>query len=104
MVDIPEVMLTKGSRAMPLIGMGTAAYPFAPENTKAAIIDAIEIGYRHFDTASLYGSEEPLGEAIAEAQKLGFIKSRDELFITSKLWCSESHPDLVLAAIKKSLR
>lgn len=103
MVNIPEVILTKGSRAMPLVGMGTAAYPFAPENTKAAIIDAIEIGYRHFDTASLYGSEEPLGEAIIEAQKLGFIKSRDELFITSKLWCHEAHPDLVLPAIKKSL-
>lgn len=89
---------------MPLVGMGTAAFPFAPENTKAAIIDAIEIGYRHFDTASLYGSEEPLGEAIIEAQKLGFIKSRDELFITSKLWCDEAHPHLVLSAIKKSLR
>lgn len=104
MVDIPMVILTKGSLAMPLVGMGTAAFPFVHDNTKMAVIDAIEIGYRHFDTASLYNSEEPLGEAIIEAQKLGLIKTREELFITSKLWCCEAHPDLVLPSIKKSLQ
>ncbi|KAM0952838.1 putative D-galacturonate reductase [Dioscorea sansibarensis] len=104
-LSIPEVTLsTIGARPIPLVGMGTATYPFSPETTKPAILHAIELGYRHFDTASFYRSEEPLGAAITEALKLGFIKSRAELFITSKLWCNDCHPHLVLPALKKSLR
>lgn len=55
------------------------------ETFKMAIIKAIKLGYKHFDTTSFYGSEEAMGEAIAEALQLGLIKSREELFITSKL-------------------
>ncbi|KAK9008130.1 hypothetical protein V6N11_075032 [Hibiscus sabdariffa] len=62
------------------------------------------IRYRHFDTASLYGSEPVLGEAIIEALSLGFIKSRNELFITSKLWSTHGYGDLVLPALKTSLQ
>ncbi|KAK9008131.1 hypothetical protein V6N11_075033 [Hibiscus sabdariffa] len=65
---------------------------------------AIKLGYRHFDTASLYGSEPALGEAIIEAVSLGLIKSRNELFITSKLWCTHGYADLVLPALKTSLQ
>ncbi|RYQ95348.1 hypothetical protein Ahy_B08g090579 isoform B [Arachis hypogaea] len=67
-------------------------------------MEAIKLGYRQFDTASIYGSEQALGEAIAEALKLGLINSRDELFITSKLWLSDNHPDLVIPALCKSLQ
>lgn len=70
---------------------------------KESILHAIELGYRHFDSASLYQSEVPLGEAISDALRLGLIKSRDELFITSKLWCSDGHKDLVLPALQKTL-
>ncbi|MED6199274.1 hypothetical protein PIB30_074387 [Stylosanthes scabra] len=67
---IPETILNSGQN-MPLIGMGTAAIPLPPFETLIPIfIDAIEAGYRHFDTAALYGSEEPLGQAVAKA-KLG---------------------------------
>ncbi|XP_065876069.1 non-functional NADPH-dependent codeinone reductase 2-like [Euphorbia lathyris] len=90
---------------MPLFGMGTAASPRVPsQETKTAIIEAIKIGYRHFDTASFYLSEEPLGEAIAEALSLGLIQSRDELFITTKLWCADAHPHVVLPALRNSLK
>ncbi|KAJ7964745.1 NADPH-dependent codeinone reductase-like protein [Quillaja saponaria] len=65
-------------------------------------IPAIKLGYRHFDTARIYGSEEALGEAIAEAIQLGLV-SREELFITTKLWCSDNHPHLVAPTLKKSL-
>ncbi|XP_058105690.1 non-functional NADPH-dependent codeinone reductase 2-like [Magnolia sinica] len=103
-IEIPKVSLSSGTGAMPVVGMGSAIYPpVAPEITKAAVLHSIEIGYRHFDTASAYGSEPPLGEAIAEALQLGLVKSRDELFITSKLWYTDNQPDLVLPAIKKSL-
>ncbi|GFZ21359.1 NAD(P)-linked oxidoreductase superfamily protein [Actinidia rufa] len=70
---------------------------------KESNLRAIEIGYRHFDSAAVYGSEQSLGEAIADAIKEGFIESRDQLFITSKLWCSDAHRDPVLPASQNSL-
>ncbi|KAF8389656.1 hypothetical protein HHK36_024175 [Tetracentron sinense] len=105
MASIPEISLCSGDRTMPIMGMGTASYP--PEDSeivKAAVLDAIKVGYRHFDSAFAYGSEKPLGEAIKEALALGLIKSRDELFITSKLWCSFADRNLIVPAIKMSLR
>ncbi|KAL6186464.1 hypothetical protein ACLB2K_042584 [Fragaria x ananassa] len=52
---------------------------------------------------SIYTSEQTLGEAVAEAINLGLIASRDQVFITSKLWCNDAHPNLVIPALKKSL-
>ncbi|XVF02359.1 hypothetical protein REPUB_Repub04eG0168700 [Reevesia pubescens] len=102
---IPEQVLSSSRQRMPLLGFGTAAYPFvAPHVAKRAILQAIKLGYRHFDTSSIYGTEQPLGEAIIEAISLGLIKSRDELFITSKLWCSDAHGELVLPALQRSLQ
>lgn len=90
---------------MPVIAFGTAAVTNNDgEITKVAVIEAIKSGYRHFDTASIYGSEEALGEAIEEALQLGLIGSRDELFITSKLWVTNNFPHLVLPALQKSLQ
>ncbi|KAL5124389.1 NAD(P)H-dependent 6'-deoxychalcone synthase [Glycine soja] len=54
-------------------------------------------------TVSIYGSEEALGEAIAEDLQLGLVKSIEELFITSKLWPTNNFPHLVLPALQKSL-
>ncbi|KAH7516198.1 hypothetical protein FEM48_Zijuj10G0109900 [Ziziphus jujuba var. spinosa] len=87
---IPEFPL-QGSpeKTIPLVGFGTAESPYGAssyESLKQVIHNAIKAGYRHFDTASLYKSEHHLGHAIQDALKLGLIQSRDELFITSKLW------------------
>ncbi|XP_025666135.1 NAD(P)H-dependent 6'-deoxychalcone synthase [Arachis hypogaea] len=101
-VAVPNVVL-QSSFSMPVIGLGTAAESNDGEAIKQAVIEAIKVGYRHFDTASLYESEQAVGEAIAEALKLGLIGSRDELFITSKLWLPDNHPHLVLPALQKSL-
>ncbi|KAL6970084.1 D-galacturonate reductase [Sarracenia purpurea var. burkii] len=102
---IPEVSLVGSGHRMPVIGMGTSSYPPADlETAKAAILEAIRAGYRHFDTAFAYRSEQPLGEAIAEALRLGLVKSRDELFITTKLWASFADRDQVVPAIKLSLK
>jgi len=101
---IPEVILNSGKK-MPLIGLGTASIPLPPHQTLTSIlIDAFEVGYRHFDTASVYGSEEPLGNAVEKPLELGIVKSRDEVFITSKLWPSDAHPHLVLPALRTSLQ
>jgi len=103
--NIPHVVLQSSSnhQKMPVIGFGTASTSTTID-TKEAVLEAIKLGYRHFDTASIYGSEQPLGEAIAEALQLGLIVSRDELFITSKLWCADNFPHLVLPAIHKTLQ
>ncbi|KAK2454394.1 NAD(P)H-dependent 6'-deoxychalcone synthase [Trifolium repens] len=104
---IPQVVLKSSSNQcnMPVIAFGTAALTNNDgEITKLAVIEAIKSGYRHFDTALIYRSEEALGEAIVEALQLGLIQSRDELFITSKLWVTDSFPHLVLPALQKVLR
>ncbi|CAI0418446.1 unnamed protein product [Linum tenue] len=91
---------------MPSIGMGTAcAAPLPPSDVLvASFLDAVEAGYRHFDTAALYGTEESLGRAVAEAVEKGIVKSRDEFFITSKVWCTDLHPDSVVPALENTLR
>lgn len=103
--SMPEISLGPGCRGMPVLGFGTAADPpVDAKTTKQAALQAIELGYRHFDTAALYNSEQPLGEAIIEAMNGGLVKSREELFITSKLWCSDAHAQLVLPALRKTLQ
>ncbi|KAI9168888.1 hypothetical protein LWI28_003382 [Acer negundo] len=107
-VKIPEVKLSSSStsghhRNMPVIGMGSAADNLDGNNLKLAVLEAIKVGYRHFDTASVYGSEKALGDAIAEALRIGLVTCREELFIASKLWCTEAHSHLVKPALQKSL-
>ncbi|KAL2242847.1 UNVERIFIED_CONTAM: Protein REDOX 2 [Sesamum indicum] len=103
-VEIPEVVLNSGHK-MPAIGLGTAG-SMAPsaEQLTPLFIEAIAAGYRHIDTAALYRTEEIVGQAVAEALGRGLIKSRDELFITTKLWCTDADHDLVLPALNESLR
>jgi 3''-deamino-3''-oxonicotianamine reductase len=102
---VPEVALRSGNaRPMPAVGMGTATLPVVHEDTKNAVLAAIEVGCRHFDTASMYHTEMPLGDAMAEAVRRGLVRSRDEVFVTSKLWCSQCHADLVLPSLRETLR
>ncbi|KAL6838333.1 hypothetical protein ACP4OV_031837 [Aristida adscensionis] len=102
---VPEVALQSGNaRPMPALGMGTATYPVVQEATKNAVLAAIEAGFRHFDTASMYRTEKPLGDAVAEAVRRGLLRSREEVFITSKLWCTQCHPDLVLPSLHETLQ
>jgi len=51
----------------------------------AAIKSAVEVGYRHFDTATLYDTEDALGEALNDLIKSKLI-SRDDVFVTTKVW------------------
>lgn len=103
MIKVPKVKLNSGYE-MPLLAMGTAATSL-PEQEQliSALIHAIEIGYRHFDTAAAYGSEEALGRAVAAALERGLVASRDEFFITTKLWITQTDRELVLPALKRSL-
>ncbi|KAL6838328.1 hypothetical protein ACP4OV_031832 [Aristida adscensionis] len=92
-----------GGRPVPAVGLGTASHPFAAE-VAAALTAALELGYRHLDTAAVYGSERLVGEAVAEAVRRGVVASREEVFVTTKMWCTQCHPDLVLPSLRESLQ
>ncbi|XP_019164725.1 PREDICTED: methylecgonone reductase-like [Ipomoea nil] len=102
-IQVPKAKLNSGHE-MPLLGMGSGSSSLPePEQLTSIFIDAIEMGYRHFDTAAIYGSEVALGRAVAAAVRQGLVASRDQLFITTKLWCSETDRHLVVPALRRSL-
>ncbi|AZG48523.1 aldo/keto reductase [Gordonia insulae] len=76
-MSVPTITLNNGVE-IPQLGFGVFQIP--PADTKAATSTALEVGYRHIDTAEMYGNEKGVGEAVAES---GI--PRDEVFITSKL-------------------
>ncbi len=76
-LSIPTITLNNGV-TIPQLGFGVFKIP--PAETKAATLTALEVGYRHIDTAEMYGNEKGVGEAVRES---GI--PRDEVFITSKL-------------------
>ncbi|KZV40299.1 methylecgonone reductase [Dorcoceras hygrometricum] len=101
---VPEVILNSGHK-MPGLGFGTAAHPMPPpDQLKTVLLEAISAGYRHFDTAAMYGSEEAVGRAVATAIERGLVKDRSEIFITSKLFITDTHRDLVAPALEETLR
>lgn len=89
---------------LPRIGLGTAVQGPRPDPVRAAVLRAIQLGYRHFDTAAHYATEAPIGEAAAEAVRTGLVASREDLFVTSKVWCADAHRDRVLPALRRTLR
>ena len=95
---IPHARLNDGHE-MPLVGLGT--YKLTGPDAVTIIRRAIECGYRHFDTASLYGNEEEVGRAVHDAIAAGDV-TREELTITSKLW-NDDQPRAT-EAFQESLR
>ncbi|GLJ06587.1 hypothetical protein SUGI_0042600 [Cryptomeria japonica] len=94
--------LNSGAK-MPVIGLGMATEPIDSHQLKSLVLYAIQIGYRHFDSASLYTSQIGLGDALNEAMKSRLV-SREEVFVTSKVWCTDVHADDVLPSLQNSLR
>ena len=96
MSTIPTIRLNDGN-AMPQLGYGV--WRVTNEEAASTVGEAIKAGYRSIDTASIYGNEEGVGEAIAAAPV-----SRDELFITTKVWNDRHGYDETLHAFDKSAR
>jgi 2,5-diketo-D-gluconate reductase A len=94
--SIPAVALHDG-RAIPQLGFGVFQVP--PEDTQETVEQALASGYRHVDTAGAYRNEEGVGAAIAASGL-----SREEVFVTTKLWNSEQGYDSTLRAFEKSLQ
>ncbi|KAL6446186.1 hypothetical protein ACFW04_001075 [Cataglyphis niger] len=99
MPDIPTVTFSNGYK-MPMLGLGT--YKSVNKDAGRAVKEAIDLGYRHIDTAFFYGNEKEIGEAIREKIEDGTV-TREDLFITTKLWNNCHKEELVVPACKKSL-
>jgi alcohol dehydrogenase (NADP+) len=98
---IPKRSLYTGA-TIPAIGLGTfGSDHVSGESVAAAVEDAARVGYRHFDCASVYGNEELIGGAFASI--LGRGVSRQDLWVTSKVW-NDHHGDGVVPACEKTLR
>ena len=76
--DIMQYLTLNNGVKMPILGFGV--YQIPPEETKQAVLDAIDVGYRLIDTPQGYFNESEVGKAISECNV-----PRDELFITTKV-------------------
>lgn len=93
--NVPTVTLNDGAE-IPQLGFGVWQVP--PGETAAAVGKALDVGYRHIDTAQMYGNEQGVGDAIA-ASGLG----RDEVYITSKLNNGFHKPDDARRSFEQTL-
>ncbi|CAD7083092.1 unnamed protein product [Hermetia illucens] len=99
MVVIPKITLNNGTQ-MPVLGLGT--YLGKSEDIYNAVKYAIEIGYRHIDTAFYYQNEADVGRAIREKIDQGLVK-REDIFLVTKLSPIHNEPSKVEYACQKSL-
>lgn len=90
-----------GNAAMPAVGLGI--WKIDREDTARSVLDAIELGYRHIDSAADYGNEEEAGEGIRAAIAAGHC-TRDDLWVTSKLWNTFHRREHVRPACERTLR
>uniref|UniRef100_A0A480W9N8 Aldo-keto reductase family 1 member C1 n=1 Tax=Sus scrofa TaxID=9823 RepID=A0A480W9N8_PIG len=89
---------------IPVLGFGTYAPEEVPKSEALeATKYAIEVGFRHIDSAYLYQNEEQVGQAIRSKIADGTVK-REDIFYTSKLWATFLRPELVRPALEKSLK
>ncbi|MQB11999.1 aldo/keto reductase [Agrobacterium sp. ICMP 6402] len=94
--SIPTVTLNNGVE-MPILGFGVFQVP-DPAECERSVRDAIDVGYRLLDTATSYGNEEAVGNAI---RSHGI--DRSELFVTTKLWIEDASYEGAKAAFERSL-
>lgn len=92
---VPNITLNDGT-AIPQLGFGTWQVP--DDVAETSVATALAAGYRHIDTAAIYGNEEGVGRALAAS---GI--PRDELFVTTKLWNDKHAKDDARKAIETSL-
>jgi diketogulonate reductase-like aldo/keto reductase len=97
-MDINTSIMLNNGVEIPLVGLGVFRSP-AGRTTRKAIEYAFKTGYRHIDTAHIYGNEADVGKAVASS---GI--PRQEIFVTTKLWNAHQGYDSTLKACEQSLR
>lgn len=97
--EVPVFELNDG-REMPAVGFGT--YKLTGDQAVSATRSAIDAGYRHIDTAVLYGNEAEVGAAVREAITAGDT-TREELFINTKVWHDHHEKAKTIDSVKQSL-
>lgn len=85
---------------MQAIGLGT--WKSTSEDIYGVVKDALKLGYRHIDCATIYGNEAGVGRALADSIDEGVVK-RDEVWVTSKLWNNAHAPEDVQPTLEKTL-
>ncbi len=102
--QVTQLLLPDGTQ-MPQAAMGTfhSDNPDLVEMMEDIIVEAIRLGYRHLDSATAYQNEEVVGKAIKRALHEGLV-TRDELFVTTKLWNKNMSKDEVIPACELSLQ
>jgi 2,5-diketo-D-gluconate reductase A len=96
MTEVPTIEIADGVR-IPQLGFGV--YQIEPERTAASVRTALDIGYRHIDTAEMYGNEKEVAQGIRDAGL-----DRGEVFITSKLNNGAHKPDDARRAFEQTLK
>jgi alcohol dehydrogenase (NADP+) len=99
---VPKRRLASGA-AIPVVGLGTFGSDHVEADTVAAAVrGAAEVGYRHFDCASVYGNEAEIGGALRDVMRSGV--RREELWVTSKLWNDKHSETDVMPSCEQTLR
>jgi 2,5-diketo-D-gluconate reductase A len=94
-MSVPDIELNDG-RSIPQLGFGV--FQVDPGETAAAVTEALKVGYRHIDTAEMYGNEKGVGEAIAASGL-----DRGDVYVTSKLNNDVHRPDDARRAFERTL-
>jgi len=98
--SVDTVKLNNGAE-IPIFGLGT--WLSKPGEAGAAVKHALENGYNHIDCAQVYMNEAEIGEYMSQVWKAGKVK-REDIYIVSKLWCSDFAKENVIDACKLSLK
>lgn len=97
MENVRSTYSLKNGLEIPVVGFGTWKTPDG-DDAYNSVSEALKAGYRHIDTAAVYGNEESVGKAIKDS---GI--SREDVFVTSKVWNTERGYDKTIAAYEASL-
>ena len=99
---VPQRKLYTGAQ-MPAVGLGTfGSDRFNANDIAEAVKGAAQVGYRHFDCASVYGNEKEIGVSLQKILSSGI--KREELWITSKLWNDKHAEKDVIPACQQTLK
>ncbi|XP_076908680.1 NADPH-dependent aldo-keto reductase, chloroplastic-like [Bidens hawaiensis] len=91
----------KNNTRIPSVGLGT--WQSEPGLVGQAVYAAVKVGYRHIDCAQIYGNEKEIGVALKKLFDEGVVQ-RDDLWITSKLWCNNHAPEDVPVSLGNTLK